>query len=968
MRSSFFIIIQKQLERVILYARRLLTVRLKLTRRKLFFFCLSIFCILFVFLNIFFMFFFALHYKTEVLSTIPGKLFYPVYKDARRIIKFTLNLSYVFKMYGGGPIPEYYLSIDPADLKKLDDNLPDILDPAVLNGEKRAWLTGPFAVAVPAHFIYKDVDYDVEVRYRGDNASHWTRAKRSWQVTFKKKNPFFGTRTIKLIIPQDRKYFGEELNNYRARKLGLFPPDSQFVKLHINGVSYGVYFQIEDWTSSYLEKKQLPSNSNFYSPSDEMLYGEPSGSVIWGAVEYWNKKVRDTVTTFDNYGELDYLISLFNDVKAGKSGTYEKLKRIVDLDNFYKWNIITVMSGTDHQVGPNTRLFFNNSSGQFQFVPWDASFETKSGVVNAFSGTVASILLEDPHIALEQKKVLWNYVNDTDARADDLAYYDTLYAQFKAHFYADWKKADNNFTFDATAQRIRNSVINRPKQLSSLLQNNESNASVWFDARKRMMRLTIRVTNYSGLLLREIDISTDVNQTAQLYYDTNSNNLYDRDDALLARSTYNTEKGLLHFTMDNDVLLHAAFRFVDKPVEHNLFVVFQKEDRQLALDGVVLRAVNAVTGHPIEWYRMRYADVSTFDQIEESIATVPAFIAAHPGFIRRGQDIRLPAGDYYFDKTIIVPSNTTVWIDPGVSMRLAPSVSFVSYSPIIARGTEESPIRFMPARSGQPWGTVAIVQAGDATSTFSHAFIQGGSGDYVNGAFITGMLAVHRSNLVLDHSEIRDARADDGVNVKYGTVAIENSLFAGNSADGFDLDYGHGIVKNNRFMRNGSDGVEISGSSVFIYGNQILYSADSCVNVGEQSNNLVIANNVLERCAVGVTSKDLSAPVIIHNTIINNGVGLNSYQEKEIFGGASPRVYNSIVWNNEISVQDDTLSKTSIEFSTVEGGFPGTGNNQRKPDNSTTSVADIGDPAITLQWLGIDRVKVPMGLLENIPY
>ena len=62
---------------------------------------------------------------------------------------------------------------------------------------------------------------------------------------------------------------------------------------------------------------------------------------------------------------------------------------------------------------------------------------------------------------------------------------------------------------------------------------------------------------------------------------------------------------------------------------------------------------------------------------------------------------------------------------------------------------------------------------------------------------------------------------------------------------------------------------------------------------------LILFNNFISNCAIGIASKDYSKPLIINNVIIENIVGISGYQKKKIFGGSDSKIVNSIIWNND---------------------------------------------------------------------
>ena len=76
---------------------------------------------------------------------------------------------------------------------------------------------------VTAEFIDPKTNYQskIKIRYRGITYNNWQAEKKSLRLKFSKDDLFQGMSGLNLIIPEDRGYFLEPLNIYRA-KTGAF--------------------------------------------------------------------------------------------------------------------------------------------------------------------------------------------------------------------------------------------------------------------------------------------------------------------------------------------------------------------------------------------------------------------------------------------------------------------------------------------------------------------------------------------------------------------------------------------------------------------------------------------------------------------------------------------------------------------------------------------------------------------------
>ena len=109
-------------------------------------------------------------------------------------------------------LPSYQLTIDPADLRKIEESLPTELPSpwygnVFLTEDAKEWVKGTFRA--------DGEEYNVDVRVRGDIFNHWAYRKKSWRIKFDGDRLFHGIREMNLIIPEDRGWIAEPLAAFR---------------------------------------------------------------------------------------------------------------------------------------------------------------------------------------------------------------------------------------------------------------------------------------------------------------------------------------------------------------------------------------------------------------------------------------------------------------------------------------------------------------------------------------------------------------------------------------------------------------------------------------------------------------------------------------------------------------------------------------------------------------------------------
>ncbi len=314
-----------------------------------------------------------------------------------------------------------------------------------------------------------------------------------------------------------------------------------------------------------------------------------------------------------------------------------------------------------------------------------------------------------------------------------------------------------------------------------------------------------------------------------------------------------------------------------------------------------------------------FKPTESFDRFLELSQDARSFIQKYPFFTQQDDThIRLYPGTYFISKTILVPPNLFLTIDPGVTLRFANETSLISYSPIQASGTEKNPIKIVDATPLDtiPWGVFGVINTGNTTNTFSHIEVSGGSSATYNGVFFTSQFSLHNSITHVDTSIFSESHSDDGFHATLGSVEIVESIFANNQADGIDLDF----VKNSRISQSSfyndepqttdGDAIDLSGiSNTEISEVHIEKYGDKCISVGEQSHIIVTASS-LTNCAIGIAVKDRSHADVKHTLIKDNGIGIASYRKKQEFLiPGSINLMNSVLLNNTIQIDaEDTTS------------------------------------------------------------
>ncbi|MFT5036453.1 MAG: parallel beta-helix repeat protein [Candidatus Azotimanducaceae bacterium] len=375
--------------------------------------------------------------RNEILQNPILQHFVHTYYSLRKIP----DILFIPYMVTDSKLPTYTLEIPHDNIARMNAKLPD--DPmfGTLEEENKLY--------VNANFSYDQYADRVKVRYRGLNANHWNKQKKSLRVQFPSSNYFNGARLLNFIMPFDRKYFIEPLNMHRTKKFGLIDVDMYFSRLNINGVDTGVYLTFEHFSPEWLAKKALP---------EEKLFGLRDGTLDGAAStpdDFVNMLAKETDV------EKEELVTLLTLIQHADDATFENvMPYLVDLEKLYKWNIINILAGISHQTeSENAVLYFNSVTGKFEIIPWDTSLGDRAiGTYDVSKSPLMSRLLSVPDFRARHDALLRTYIENEENLREDLAFYDQLYEQTKVDFFKDHYKHFNNFNFLATVREQRQRI------------------------------------------------------------------------------------------------------------------------------------------------------------------------------------------------------------------------------------------------------------------------------------------------------------------------------------------------------------------------------------------------------------------------------------------------------------------------------------------------------------------------------
>jgi hypothetical protein len=267
---------------------------------------------------------------------------------------------------------------------------------------------------------------------------------------------------------------------------------------------------------------------------------------------------------------------------------------------------------------------------------------------------------------------------------------------------------------------------------------------------------------------------------------------------------------------------------------------------------------------------------------------------------------------YAITGDIYVPTGYGLTIEPGVVVAFAGHFSFtVGYrATLTATGTPDEHIIFTATDTETGWFGIRFVNT-EYDDTLEYCTIEHAKKDRTEGG---GFLNLMGGGILCCGSD----DMSPGFYV-HSSPTISHCLIAHNKGQ-----YGGGIM-----LTDNSDAwitnCRIVDNSSYTYGAGIfLYGA-----YGAISNNVIAHNS--GGASGGITTW-YAIPLVINNTIVHNrpnGLHLGS---TVMWLLDSPGIFNNIVWDNEVYVDDPMLSNEYVvRYNDIQGGWSGQGNIDTDP-------------------------------------
>lgn len=687
---------------------------------------------------------------------------------------------------------------------------------------------------VPAMLQFEGKDIPVEVRLKGDWTDHFATGRWSFRIKVKGNRALDGMRTFSVQRPETRDYLTEWFFHAIWSDLGGIAPRAELVHMTVNDIALGPYILEEHFEKELVEfheRREGPilkfDETHLWQQYASLGDGLSTALPVAPVRAFGEGKISHLPNLRRNYA---YAVSMLRKFREGKVPAAE----IFDERWFAKYFALTNVFGFTHPLSwHNIRLYFNPISSRFEPVSFDISGGSSfAGVFYSpdrsdFSGMLfASRTFLEFYFAELLKFSDRNFIVDAaDRHSESLGRYTAAIQSIKPGY----RFAVENIT------RIQEKV-----QLFLSLENLLDVYLDTVDGRD----VQFQITTLQRLPFEILGVSVE----DYLYPLAEPAPIVDFSTSIQAVK----------------VKLSSSVRFPEDLRRAKLVYKIPGIDRKR------FQPLNIV----------RYGEV---DNVRASLHAGKTDFTAFNFIVvdDNARTISFLPGTWQLKQELVIPPGYQVMIPSGVSLDLVENAQILCSSAITIKGTQQKPVRIYSSDS-----TARGLFIREApTTTIEHAEFKNLSNYRTDHTTLTGAITIYRSKVAIHKTLFADNRSEDALNILNSQFKVTDTEFRNTKYDAFDSDFSDGECINCIFRKIGNDGLDVSGSVVKVQGINVYGCGDKGVSVGERS--VLTGQKVhVERCQVGIASKDSSQAVLSQVDVDSSKIILAAYQKKPEFGPA----------------------------------------------------------------------------------
>lgn len=744
------------------------------------------------------------------------------------------------------------IKIDPSDFEKLELERKKALERGLLVKEGNTY--------VKAKLKHKGKKIKAEIRLKGHMTDHLQDKKWSFRIKTKGGDAFMGMKVFSIQHPGTRNYIYEWIYHQMMKEEGIIALNYDFIKVLINGEDWGIYAVEEHFAQELVQRNHRPKgpllrfNPEMYwsgriAELEKRSFQMESASFQSANLEVYddNNSYKDS-SILKGFQRANVLMEIFRNGQATTS-------QIFDYKKLAKFHAVIDLVGGHHSLDwSDVKYYYNSLTDKIEPVAYE-SFSVQN--TNAICGADKFAIIEKGslgnfHVKLFSDPVFYaEYIKELTRIASKkwldlfLKKNDKLIQSKLAIIYKDY--ALKNYSSDPYYKNVKliDGILNPKKGVHAYV-NEVKNDSI-----------VLGVAGIDALPFELLQLTIDTVSVKLL-----GNTII---ACKLSAKPMNYQKvtarlpGNLAAKISSDSKIELTYRLLggNKILETRVLPIPSFEDGYKVKNDLD-RMYNK-------------SDIASLDFL--SVDQNARVILFHTGKLT-------------IDKPIFIPEDYKVFIEPNTSIDFVKGGKLVSYSPIIAKGTDEEPVAIYS--SDMTGRGISIVQS-KIPSVFYQIKIHG-LGSKSNIEINNSAITLYESEIRLKNCFFYDNNGSDLFIVK-GKALVDNVTFSNSKKDAIVFLYATGEVSASNFMNTGDDAIDITGSSVKV--NNSNFKSIQGVALSSKSESVLIVKTAkILQATVGILSSDNSLVKASGMDLAKCTTALKANQKGDVYGPSTIIVYD----------------------------------------------------------------------------
>ena len=285
-------------------------------------------------------------------------------------------------------------------------------------------------------------------------------------------------------------------------------------------------------------------------------------------------------------------------------------------------------------------------------------------------------------------------------------------------------------------------------------------------------------------------------------------------------------------------------------------------------------------------------------------------------FDEDGNFLKLKKNVIIIKEKIIIPENFKIIINPGQKILFGDNSFLISFSPIIANGTQDNKIIISSIKKEKNFSGIYILNATEESIFKNVTFENLGQLTHKN-LNLLGCINFYDTKIKITNIQIINSNCEDLINFINSKYIVHDSKFLNSKSDGIDSDFSEGIITNSIFENIGGDAIDLSGSNLYVKNLSLKKIKDKAFSIGEKSK-AEINDVLITESGVGLAAKDGSEVEIFNSKIsLSKLYDIMAYEKKNFYGSSKISANgNEIDLNKVIASKNNLISLDEKEILT----------------------------------------------------